>query len=427
MNNYLWFIIYNGIVLPFIFFVGLFSSIFSSKIRESLRGRLSTQNKIKLFSIKKKANEEIYWFHAASLGEFYQIEPVIKGIKKIEADKRIIVSFSSPSGLNNAFSSAMDLKIYLPLDFLWSIQKMLNSIRPKKIIFSSYDLWPNLLWLCKKKKIHLSIVSAKIQRRSIKFSPVFRNFYKTIYSLFDEIYTITEEDKIIFKELIGSKNRPIISSKGNPRFDKIYKNFKNKKNIKGPVSKRNPIILIGSSHPEDDLILFPALKNLLDTFSDLRVIHAPHEPSKKYNENIIKNYSKSGYESVILNDLESVKTSSEKIIIVGAVGFLVDLYWLSTISYIGGGFSSGIHNIMEPAIASNPVVFGPNHLKFIEAEQVITLGGGYCVNDIVSLENTMKTLLTNESLLIKSSKASFNLIKKNIGASKKIINCILCD
>ena len=72
-------------------------------------------------------------------------------------------------------------------------------------------------------------------------------------------------------------------------------------------------------------------------------------------------------------------------------------------------------------------MLGPNHLKFIEAEQVITLGGGYCVNDIVSLENTMKTLLTNESLLIKSSKASFNLIKKNIGASKKIINCILCD
>ena len=103
MNNYLWFIIYNGIVFPFIFLMGLFSSIFSSKIREGLRGRLNTQNKLKLFSIKKKANEEIYWFHAASLGEFYQIEPVIKGIKKIEADKRIIVSFSSPSGLNNAF------------------------------------------------------------------------------------------------------------------------------------------------------------------------------------------------------------------------------------------------------------------------------------------------------------------------------------
>ncbi|GIR30608.1 MAG: hypothetical protein CM15mP44_8910 [Candidatus Neomarinimicrobiota bacterium] len=38
------------------------------------------------------------------------------------------------------------------------------------------------------------------------------------------------------------------------------------------------------------------------------------------------------------------------------------------------GFSSGIHNIMEPAVASNPVVFGPRHQKFSEAELIIKLG-----------------------------------------------------
>ena len=134
----------------------------------------------------------------------------------------------------------------------------------------------------------------KFKEHQLNFSPIVRNFYKTIYSLFDKIYTITEEDKIIFKELIGSNNSTIISSKGNPRFDKIYNDFKHKKIIKNPISKRNPIILIGSSHPEDDLILFPALINLFDTFPDLKVIHAPHEPCKKQTKSIIKNYSKSG-------------------------------------------------------------------------------------------------------------------------------------
>ena len=76
-----------------------------------------------------------------------------------------------------------------------------------------------------------------------------------------------------------------------------------------------------------------------------------------------------------------------------------------------GGFHQ-IHNIMEPAVASKPVIFGPKHLKFIEAKQSIILGGGYCINDTISFENIMKTLLTDKSLLIKSSKASFNLIKK---------------
>ena len=107
------------------------------------------------------------------------------------------------------------------------------------------------------KNIHLSVISAKIQRKSVKFSPIVKNFYKTIYNLFDTIYTITEEDKIIFEDLIKTNNKPVISSKGNPRFDKIYNDFELKKIIKKPISNKNPIILIGSSHPEDDLVLFP--------------------------------------------------------------------------------------------------------------------------------------------------------------------------
>ena len=46
--------------------------------------------------------------------------------------------------------------------------------------------------------------------------------------------------------------------------------------------------------------------------------------------------------------------------------------------------------------------------------------------DIKEIENNTK-LLENESFLIKSSKASFKLIKKNIGASKEIIHGILND
>ena len=155
------------------------------------------------------------------------------------------------------------------------------------------------------------------------------------------------------------------------------------------------------------------------------MIHAPHEPSKSQIKKLIKNYSNSGLKTVILNDYESILSSTKKIIIVGEVGFLSDLYWLSIISYVGGGFSSGLHNIMEPAIASNPIVFGPRHHKFVEAKQSINLGGGFCINDSISLENIMKKLLSNKSLLEKSSKASFKLIKKNTGASKRIIDSIL--
>ena len=185
--------------------------------------------------------------------------------------------------------------------------------------------------------------------------------------------------------------------------------------------------MIGSSHSRDDLILIPALINLMTDFPELRIIHAPHEPNHNYIRNIKDIYSKFGHDSIILEDLESIESSREDIVIVGEVGFLSKLYWLSIITYIGGGFSSGIHNIMEPAIASNPVVFGPSHQKFSEAELILKLGGGFCVYDSNTVESTFRKLLSDKPLLEKSGKASFNLILKNTGSSEKIINGILLD
>ena len=422
-----WFVLYNGVLLPVLACLVFLSAIFLPKLREGLKGRLQTYKKLKLFLEKKHTKNDIYWFHAASLGEFYQIKPIIEGMKKMKKENVMFISFSSPSGMNYAFSDAIDLKFYLPFDFPWTIQKVLTLVKPKKVIFATYDIWPNFVWFCKTKNIHLNVMSAKIGHYSIKYRPVIMNFYKSLYKLFDTIYTITEKDKNRFERMLGCKVKPVISALGNPRFDKIFNESKEFIESKPTIKDREQIILIGSSHSRDDLILIPALINLMTDFPELRIIHAPHEPNHNYIRNIKDTYSKFGHDSIILEDLESIESSKEDIIIVGEVGFLSKLYWLSIITYIGGGFSSGIHNIMEPAVASNPVVFGPRHQKFSEAELILKSGGGFCVVDSNSVESTFKKLLSDKSLLEKSGKASLNLILKNTGSSEKIINGILLD
>ena len=422
-----WFILYNGVLLPVLTCIVFLAAIFLPKIREGLKGRFQTYKRLKLFFEKKHTRQNVYWFHAASLGEFYQIKPIIEGMKKMKKENVMFISFSSPSGMNYAFSDAIDLKFYLPFDFPWTIQKVLSLVKPKKVIFATYDIWPNFVWFCKAKNIHLNVMSAKIGHHSIKYRPVIMNFYKSLYKLFDTIYTITEKDKNRFERMLGSKVNPVILALGNPRFDKIFDESKEFIESKPKIKDREQIILIGSSHSRDDLILIPALINLMADFPELRIIHAPHEPYHKYIRNIKDTYSKFGHDSIILEDLESIESSKEDIIIVGEVGFLSKLYWLSIITYIGGGFSAGIHNIMEPAVASNPVVFGPKHQKFSEAEFILKSGGGFCVVNSNSVESTFKKLLSDKSLLEKSGKASFNLILENKGSSEKIINGILLD
>ena len=169
----IWFISYNFIFYPLIFVIGLILSIFNSKFRQGVLGRFRSQSELKKFFNSISTTADIYWFHAASLGEFYQVKPVLEGLKNVEPECVAIVSFSSPSGYDNAMSDYIDLRIYMPFDFLWIVRRALKITQPKKVIFASYDIWPNIVWIAEKRNIHTNIFSARIKVGSLKLKSGF--------------------------------------------------------------------------------------------------------------------------------------------------------------------------------------------------------------------------------------------------------------
>ena len=71
----------------------LIGSLFNKKIRVGISGRFQSINKLKSFNKNLNPNDISYWFHAASFGEYEQIRPVLAGLKEVEPDAKIIVSF----------------------------------------------------------------------------------------------------------------------------------------------------------------------------------------------------------------------------------------------------------------------------------------------------------------------------------------------
>ena len=74
-----------------------------------------------------------------------QVDPVINAIRKKQVDCKIIVSFFSPSGMNNVKNKNIDCKVYIPFDFYWSVNKALNIVKPistklTKVEFKTY-IW----------------------------------------------------------------------------------------------------------------------------------------------------------------------------------------------------------------------------------------------------------------------------------------------
>lgn len=422
----LWKLIYNLILFPLFFFTIIILSIFSKKIRTGFYGRLRSKKIINDF-VSKSENKDIYWFHAASLGEYEQIKPILSGLKEIEPESQFVLSFFSPSGFNFVDDKEVDCKIYLPFDFKWIVKRYLKKLNPRKIILAGYDVWPNLIWVAKELNIHSVLFAARFSNKSSKMYPLVKIFYRNIYNSFNAIYTISKNDSEQLKLIIGEKNNLILRTLGNPRYDQVkLKSDKFTQERTKSVRQRPKRLILGSMHQEDEKRLGSFLIKLINDIEDLSLIWAPHTPSKKSISRIkvFLNKNNITYQNLGEDIIEKINA---KVIIVDSVGKLAQLYWHGQVAYIGGGFSSGVHNVMEPAIARLPIFFGPKYSNFHEAEELIEKGGGFSIQTGDELYIQVSSLLNDKNKFISSSFSATNVVHDNLGSSTRIVRRLIHD
>ena len=403
-------IIYNLFVLPIIISLSIILSLFNKKIRKGFLGRFQSISSLKSFNSEKFSN--IYWFHSSSYGEYQQVETLIDKLKKSDPNIGIVTSFFSPSGFENVKDNNIDLKIYLPFDFILTSYKALKLVKPKKIFFTSSDFWPSFLFVANNLNITTILTSAR-----------YRNSYKIFLNMFDKIFCISENDYQLMKRNIVSDK---ITVTGNPRYDRILNNLNNVKYKIKPDIKENKVLILASMWMEDNKIIFENLigSSLINNFE--KIIIVPHEISEKYINYYCSALKERNFTFKVIDSYQNFETFSEKFIIVNKVGFLSKLYMQTSITYVGGGFSkSGIHNIIEPAAASNPVIFGPNFLNSnkLDAQGLINISGGFSIESFNDFKEKINWLLNIENFKYSSDRCK-SFVMENSGSTEKIIEVI---
>ncbi len=400
--------LYNLVALPIILLLSIIFSFFNTKVRKGLFGRFNSFSELKSFH----ANEfsQIYWFHCASYGEYQQVETLIEQIKKRDRDIGIITSFFSPSGFENVNDGNIDLKIYLPFDFIFSSFKALRIVRPNKIFFTSSDFWPSFLFTAKQLNITTVLTSAR-----------YRKSYYIFLKMFSKIFCVSDNDYQQIKKNISNDE---IYKIGNPRYDRILNNLKNVEyKLDSSNGKENNILIFASMWNEDNKIIFENFINssLVNHFE--KVIIVPHEVSQYYIDYYCAALKNNDFSFKKINQYKNCNQLKEKYIIVNKVGFLSKLYAQSTLTYVGGGFSKpGIHNIVEPAAASNPVIFGSNFLNSnkSDAEGLINVSGGFSVDSYELFAEKINWLLDKNNYK-NSSKNCKSFVVNNSGSTEKIM------
>ena len=387
--------------------------IFSKRLNDFFKDRASS---LKSIEKKIKPNDKTIWFHVASLGEFEQIKPIVKKLKLQEHKLKILISFFSPSGYKASLSYSLAERIYLPFDTKENAISFINKINPNVAVFVKNDIWINYLMELRKKEIPIYSISSKFHKSQFYFK-IYGKWFLNKLKQID--YFFVQDDAS--KELLNYNNINNVTVTGDTRIDRVKEIAKEDKQFNSiEMFINNDICFIAGSSWETDYTIF--LKSIVER-TNLKTIIAPHNIVDSEIRNLEKmTQSLSVRYSRIDRDLDP----SKKILIIDSVGSLKHLYKFADIAYVGGGMGNkGLHNILEPAVFSIPVLIGKNFKGFVEAENLTSLGGLYSVNNPDEFFKYFTKLTDSEELRNKSGKINYSYIKNNIQKNRMFLDSLI--
>mgnify|MGYP001269689090 FL=1 len=390
-----------------IFEVGLrLYAPFSKKIEKGVLGRKNSFKKLKS-SFKKSDN--IIHVHCASHGEYLMSEELITRLKDKFIDYKFLLSFISPSGYENANLDLFDCVIYLPIESNKNCVKFYKIISPKATFFIKNEIWPNFIK-------HAKMSGSKVYSVGGNFSS---NYLKKLFKInsaikeFDSIFVLNERSKKIVED-IGNHNVIVV---GDLRYDTVIPKLKNETNkIIERFIDDNNCIVFGSTWKEDENIIVKYINNYK---GNTKYIIAPHEIVKN-SERINKCL---GSKSILFSKINSNTDLKEfSCLIIDNIGMLSSLYSYGTIAYVGGGMGTkGLHNILEPAYFSKPIIIGKNYKGFDEAEKMIKNGNVISISNYSDFTNALELIINNKSIIKEMSNKCTEFFEKNKGGVKLIL------
>ncbi|MBI1837153.1 MAG: 3-deoxy-D-manno-octulosonic acid transferase [Flavobacteriia bacterium] len=344
----------------------------------------------------------------------YQSLPVMNILKKKDPSIYFLITFFSPSGFLHYHKrkNPCDFVCYLPLDTPSNAKKFLAKIHPQKIFFVKYEFWANYIFEAKKNDIKIYSISSIFRPNQLYFKKSI-SFFPSILKQFDYFFVQNQQSASLLKS-IGISNY-IIS--GDTRFDRVIEN-KNLMQSNPTLEKflnNEKALIIGSSWPEEEKIIIPLINQHKIT---CKIIIAPHS----IDENHLAQIEKSFHSPIIRYSNFLSNTTSSNVLLLDTIGHLACAYNYGEIAFIGGGFSGNLHNILEPAVFGLPVIFGPKHSRFPEAQDFIENGIGFSIETSDQFLESYQLIKNNLNHLILKSKA---VVSNNQGASQKIIQNLL--
>ena len=424
------YILYNILVTLVFIFVALPYFLYRLVVEKGFGHRFrQNMGLVRREEIAAVADTNCIWLHGASVGEMVAISPLVKEIKKLMPERKVLVSAVTVGGYDMArqIMPEADAIINFPLDLPFVASSMVSRIRPGIFIMVETELWPNFLRAIRERNIPAMMMNGRISEKSAKsyryLSSLLRDMLNTI-----NLFCMQSSIDAKYITQLGADPKKIIVT-GNTKFDQTYaevspEDLATYKTELGLGEDAWPVIVAGSTHRTEEEAVLTSFTAVRKKYPHARLIIAPRKLNRI--EEIKKVNAKFGYEMGFRSKLKEMegKRPEFPVLMLDTIGELGRIYAIGDIVFVGGSLVRyGGHNVLEPAAHAKPILVGPSMEDFKDSYSLLSKAGACrMVSDADGLAEAFLEIAGDDNLRKRMGEASTQIIRENRGAALKTIH-----
>lgn len=374
-----------------------------------------------------KQGKPVIWIHAVSLGEAVAAVPLVKALHERHPDYRYIVTTVTETGreaVEQRLAGVAEHR-YAPMDFSWAVTGMVDRLRPALYLFVETELWPNLLWTMRDRRIPAILVNGRLSSRSFRRQDIagIRSLYRSVLRSITLCLMQSERDR---QRIVALGADPeAVHTTGNIKFDQPLPVMEGETSWRRSfgLHEGERLILAGSTHPGEEELLVSAYRRIVTEHPSAVLMLAPrHIERVDQVEAMIRD---AGFVAQRKSRIGE-RVVGPRVIILDTRGELARAYRESVVAFVGGTLVPvGGHNLLEPAVWGRPVLFGPYTDHCAEMAALLDeAGGGRRVMGVEDMVRCCTEWLSDQDACNTVGQAAKRVVLDNQGALKRSLELI---
>jgi 3-deoxy-D-manno-octulosonic-acid transferase len=378
-------------------------------------------------------NRHVLWMHAVSVGEVNLCTQLIRALEPRLPNLKIVVSTTTTTGmaeLNRRLPSHIT-RIYYPIDRKLYVARALGTIKPKAVVLVEAEIWPNFLWRARNQGVPVFLVNARLSARSYRRYKWFGFLFRPLFRSFAGVGAQNEADAARLRKL-GCRPE-VVHVVGSLKYDAAR--LEERRSLDVPamlkqlgVTKDGPVLVAGSTHAGEEVLLAEQCRRLRQRFPNLFLILVPRhfERGREVGRQLAERGVRFVYRSEITGRTQ-YSPGEMDCLLVNSTGELRYFYEHADVIFVGKSLTAeGGQNPIEPGALGKAMVFGPHMQNFAEiAQNLVARRGSLQVQNAAELEETLGRLLADPALREELGRNALQVVRENLGAVERTVAMIV--